>query len=269
MAQQDKNKSLLVLATAIIIPCVVLTLCAVLFININENKEREKADGQPIKESHGLAEEYSIPEDAMYLWQYDWDEIKDENDTSGAAGEAASESATEYTVDPELSSLLMLGDEEVTDIMSDIYNNIIPYEEMSKMQEEITTDIFNGKTVMAERLISNDTCVGATIYLKGEYTTSTFGVLTIKVKGMDSSVPAHKFLYDLATGICTYADDGTRSKDMSVVKTGNGMTVVTVMFPSDKCMPASQVFNVDIESSYSLFRDINGEKLEVFNVSAD
>ena len=42
MAQQDKNKSLLVLATAIIIPCVVLTLCAVLFININENKERVK-----------------------------------------------------------------------------------------------------------------------------------------------------------------------------------------------------------------------------------
>ena len=55
MAKQDKNKSLTVLATAIIIPCVVLTLIAVIFININENKKRESADGQPIKESHGLA----------------------------------------------------------------------------------------------------------------------------------------------------------------------------------------------------------------------
>lgn len=268
MAKQDKNKSLTVLATAIIIPCVVLTLIAVIFININENKKRESADGQPIKESHGLAEGYSIPEDAMYLWQYDWDEIKDEN-TSVAPGESISESATEYTVDPELSSLLMLGNEEVTDIMQDIYNNIIPYEEMSKMREEITTDIFNGETVVAKKLLNDEKCIGATIYIKGEYTASTFGVLTVKVKENGFGAPAHKFLYDLAIGMCTDTDESKKSRDMSVVKTGNGMTVVTVMFPPDKCLPVSQISKIDIESSYSLFRDINGEKLEVFDVTAN
>ncbi|MBO5359796.1 MAG: hypothetical protein J6B25_03020 [Clostridia bacterium] len=267
MAQHDKNKSLIAFATAIIIPCVVLTLCAVLFININESKKREQTASQPHEEPYGMVDGYSIPEDAMYLWQYDWDEIKDES-TSGNVGDNTSESATEYTVDPELSSLLMLGDEEITDIMQDIYDNIIPYEEMSKMREEITTDIFNGETVVAKKLLNNENCIGATIYIKGEYTASTFGVLTVKIKETGFPAPQHKFLYDLAIGMCTDTDKSDKSRDMSVVKTGNGMTVVTVMFPPDKCLPVSQISKIDIESSYSLFRDINGEKLEVFNVSA-
>ncbi len=267
MAQHDKNKSVVALATAIIIPCVVLTLCAVLFININESKKGEQAASQPHEEPYGMVDGYSIPEDAMYLWQYDWDEIKDEN-TSGMKGDSTSESATEYTVDPELSSLLMLGDEEITDIMSDIYNNIIPFEEMSKLAEqEQVVNIFNGENVAAKMLVDNETCIGATLYIKGEYTTSPLGLLTVRIRETGFLPAQHKLLYDLARDICTDTDKSEKYKETSLVKAENGITVVTVTFPPDKCLPVSQVSEVAIESSYNLFRDASGQRLEVFDVS--
>lgn len=267
MAQHDKNKSLVALATAIIIPCVVLTLCAVLFININENKKQEQDTSQPHEEPYGMVDGYSVPEDAMYLWQYDWDEIKDES-TSRMEGVSVSESATEYTVDPELSSLLMMGDEEMTDIMADIYSNIIPLEEMSKLAEqEELVNMFNGGNVAARMIVDKDTCIGATIYIKGEYTASPLGLLTVRIREIGFLPAQHKLLYDLARDICTDTDKSEKYKETSLVKAENGLTVVTVTFPPDKCLPVSQVSEVAIESSYNLFRDESGQRLEVFDVS--
>lgn len=266
MSDHDKNKSVLPLATAIIIPCVVLTLCAVLFININESKKKEVAEGQPINESHGMVDGYSIPEDAMYLWQYDWEDIKEE--AAPEADVSVSESVTGYTMDPELSSLLMLGNEDMTDIMADIYNNIVPPEQQGSLPPpvETTTDFFNGQTVVAKRIITEDKCTGVTIYINGEYEASTFGVLTVKITEQNVM---HRLLYDLAVGLCTDTDDSEKYIDLSSVKTENGVTIATVIFPPKKCYPVSQITKLSLNLSYSLFRNENGERLGEVDVLAE
>lgn len=271
MSQHDKEKSLIPFATAIIIPCVVLTLCAVLFINVNESKKRDNTTAQPLKESHAMVNEYSAPGDAMYLWQYDDEDLITEvvENSTGIDGSTFENISESNMVDYELSSLLQLGDEEITDIMSDIYNNILSPEEMSRQEaERATMNILNGKDVAARILVSGENCVGANIYIRGVYKASTYGVLTVKIKEEGFLAPQHKLLYDLEKGTCTDTNKSDRYNDLASVKTENGITVVTIMFPESQYLPDAQVSEVAIESSYSLFSDINGNRLEVFNVSA-
>lgn len=255
MARRDKNNSLIAVATAIIVPCIVLTLCAVLMINLSNGRQNAATTAPAPEESHTEAQEYTAPEDAMYLWQYSLDEIASEIPL------LLSEITTEETT--ALSEIVLIPITEENSSGTSSGADVQP------TSQPAAATVSPELSVSAQGITSEGKYTGMRIYINGEYRASTLGLLTVRIKERGFLADQHKLTYNLYDGECTVDEDGSKHKHMASVTTSGGKTIVTVWFPNTLWMAVRDVSALTAESSYSLFRDKNGQRLEVFNVSTD
>lgn len=135
-----------------------------------------------------------------------------------------------------------------------------------------TTGIVSGNSTgsgkqWAQGIVDGKKYVYMKVYLDGEYTINSRSVMTMTVreKGGFVSMP-ETFTYNLSSGTCSVSPT-KKYEQMAYVKTDNGQTVVTLMIPEDVRPDIDKTTAFSAKSTYSTFRDVNGEKLPEFTVT--